>query len=177
MSHFYPAAPADMRYPRDVLDGYAARGGVVTAIGYGYGCNNETPQPQHGYSFRWVGKCGMGNHGWLVLVGETPRTRELLHRGRVTATARDLGVDEATAVALTRAAAGIQYGHERLVLRAALALAHLPPGSLDSAPRVGGGLSRWCDPGMLGREAWEATRLLSCPRLASAIEIARRCVC
>ena len=175
MTDFYPAAPRAAQYSRDELFEAAASGGVLTSIGYGYACSNETPAPQHGFRFQWINTAGMGNHGSLVLIGTTPETRRALLAGRAKAVATELSVSLDTAAALLRAARGVRRGHEPAVLRAAIALACLPLGILDSYPGSGGGADRWrrrvtgwrCD------EHRDAVLAISCPRLDAAVEVAQ----
>ena len=179
MPQFYTAAPSDSVYTREELDSAAEAGRPLCAVGYGFACTDQTPEPQHGWRFRWINRRGMGNHGCLVLLPTDSRTWAIHRRGRL-ARLRELlpEVSEAGLDLLDQAARGQEHGSEPAVLRAAWALAGLAPDTLEACPGVGGGIARWRDDAR-----WESPRAarimselppLSCPRLDSAVGIARR---
>jgi len=179
MAQFHSATPRDSAYTREELDSAAETGRPLRAIGYGFETNDETPEPQHGWRFQWINKRGMGNHGSLVLIPTDARTRSIHRRGRL-ARLREIlpSVSEAGLDLLDRAARGQQHCHEPDVLRAAWSLAGLAPATLQACPGVGGGIARWRD-----EARWESPRAarivaelpsMSCPRLDSAVAIARR---
>lgn len=80
--------------------------GRVTSRGFGYGC------PRGGdvnteYESKVINTQGMGNHGTIILVGKTPRARELLRQGKIRALVAE-GVREKVA----RVAIHEKYGME-----------------------------------------------------------------
>lgn len=57
--------------------------GLVATYGFGFSCPVATPQiPGTEYGTKVVNKQGMGNHGSIILVGLTPRTRALIREGK-----------------------------------------------------------------------------------------------
>lgn len=83
--------------------------GRLTSMGYGFSCPKPTKQipgaPEWGT--RVINTRGMGNHGTIVLVGLTPRTKALLRQGKIKSLV-DQGVPERVA----RVAASMRYGME-----------------------------------------------------------------
>lgn len=179
MTNFYAVAPNDATYDEDYLLCQAREGLPIQSCGYGYGDTSETPRPQHGFSFTWVNRQGMGNHGNLVLGVDLSASRALQSRaraalteGEITRAMRQTGCSRESAIILVRAMRGIAYGREKAVQQAALVLARLAPDTLAEAPPSGGGLGRWLDslPWQLRAELPSA----SCPRMDSSVRIARR---
>jgi hypothetical protein len=96
------------------------RGGVWGAIGYGYAMPGALPRARHGYTFRWIGRQGMGNSGMLVLKGTTPETRELLHQGVVKELMERFELPYSEADPLAAAVRRTQYGREQAVQEVAV---------------------------------------------------------
>lgn len=90
--------------------------GRLSSMGYGFDCPVALKQipgaPEWGT--RVIDTRGMGNHGTIVLVGLTPRTKALLRQGKIKSLV-DHGVPEKVA----RAAISIRYGMELEVARLA----------------------------------------------------------
>lgn len=136
--------------------------GVLWAGGYGYSCPKSTeviPQAPE-WGTRVINRQGMGNHGRIVLVGLTPRTRALMRQGK-TRHLVEAGIPEEVATV----AVSMQYGMEtEVVMLAAEAVEAVKargPFRGDSHRRF----DAW-----LGRESDHAA--LSFPRKSAAAEIA-----
>lgn len=56
------------------------KGGVVGRIGYGFSLPGII-QPNHDWTAKWINSQGMGNHGTLILVPLSERTRGLRNGG------------------------------------------------------------------------------------------------
>jgi hypothetical protein len=181
MTNFYQAVPSDVTFTSEQLLSCARDGRSVSSIGYGFACSGEAPAPQHGFILRWVNRQGMGNHGDLVLGVDRSAPRALQARasaaltdGEIARAMRQTGCSRKVAAILVRSMRGISYGRERAVQQAAMVLARLAPDTLAAAPPSGGGLGRWLDslPWKLRAELPGA----SCPRMDSAVRIARRLI-
>lgn len=62
-------------------DKIALEGGCVASYGFGYDCPLAY-QANNDYDVIVVNKQGMGNHGFQILRGRTPRARALLREGK-----------------------------------------------------------------------------------------------
>ena len=81
MGQFYETTCGYDGMTVDELDRVALeKGGVLGGIGYGYATLGNI-EPKGDWSAQWVNRQGMGNHGTLVLVPLSPRTRALRRRG------------------------------------------------------------------------------------------------
>src|SRR5690606_4409406 len=97
------------------LDWYAVRrAGVLGTMTSGSQWDlRETNLPErHGYTFQWIATGGVAGAGTLVMVGTTPRTRELLRQGNVRYYQRTYGLSFADAEALVSAQRGLRFAHE-----------------------------------------------------------------
>ncbi len=67
------------------LEQVALRGGVLASMGYGFDCPRAIDRipgnPEWGT--RIINKKGMGNHGSIVLKGNTPKTRAMIRQGKI----------------------------------------------------------------------------------------------
>lgn len=177
MTRFHAATPANTQYEQAELDDAALACRPLSSIGYGYADRSETPAPQHGWRFNWIATGGMGNCGSLVLIPGDRRTWAIAREGRILRSMRELEISRSSAFALEGASRGIKYGAELRVLRGALLLAKCPLWVLEGAPSIGGGIGSWrtqiCEWLRHSNSPHEALATLSCPRVASAVQIAK----
>lgn len=121
MSDFYDTDGGFSDATQEELDDIALHnGGIMGSTGFGYAKPKSTTIPNHGYITRVINTQGMGNHGSIVLIGVTPRTRELLRQGEIALNMRTFNIDYVVSEALTVAAVMTKYGHEYGVLKLAL---------------------------------------------------------
>ena len=141
--------------------------GVLWSGGYGYGCPCSTekiPQAPE-WGTRVINRQGMGNHGSIVLVGLTPRTRALVRQGK-THRLVEAGVPQEVATV----AVSMQYGMETQVAMLAAEAVE----AVNARGPFCGNSHRQFD-AWLGRESDHANAL-SFPRKSAAAEIAARVV-
>ena len=101
---------------QDQLDGFAVE--YNGHFSYPDGVDYDKFEPEkYGYSLRKIATFGTGNQGFTVMVGLTPRTRNLLWRGRVN---HALGLGATQAQAEVVASARGPHVREDAVIEAAL---------------------------------------------------------
>jgi hypothetical protein len=81
--NFYDVDADLSAVPVEELDRIAIEnGGVVRSIGYGYACRGQVV-PSEEWSGRWINRQGMGNHGTLILIPRTTRSRAVWRKGQI----------------------------------------------------------------------------------------------
>lgn len=81
--NFYQVDGGFSRLSTAELDAVALSCDPLCCIGYGYASRGSIETRPDGWSARWINTGGMGNHGRLVLVGTTTRTRALVRQGKL----------------------------------------------------------------------------------------------
>jgi hypothetical protein len=168
MGHFYETIGFSEDMTPETFDRIAVeRAGVLWSGGYGFACPRsvEVIAQAPEWGTRVIGAQGMGNHGRIVLVGLTPRTRALLRQGKT----RRL-VEAGVPVEVARVAISMSYGMEPSVAR-------LAAEAVEAVKARGAfsGDSHWRFQAWLGRES-DLARELSFPRKAAAAAIAAEVV-
>jgi len=62
------------------LEAIASSGGLLMSTGYGYACPVATEETYHGFKTIVVRTYGMGNHGFIMLRGETLAAKAMLKK-------------------------------------------------------------------------------------------------
>lgn len=111
MSDFYNFTGFSPDTPTEEFDRIAVeRAGILGGTGYGFACPQATSQipqaPEWGTQV--INRQGMGNHGVIVLVGLTPRTKMLVREGKIRRLTTELGVPPRIA----EVAVSMRYGME-----------------------------------------------------------------
>lgn len=153
------------------LDWHAVRKagvlGTITGGSQWDGRDDDLPE-RHGYRFVWIATMGVSNGGTLVMIGTTPRTRELIRQGKVRSLQRTYGLTFAEAEALVSAQRGLRFAHEDRVLRLVLDNLHDYAPAWRAFPTSMREVKAWS-------RRWDVpVSGLSVPRLFTAGTIARR---
>lgn len=102
------------RLTRDELDNLVLRtGNTIAKIGYTSTTAGQVDD-QHDWSFKWVNRKGMGNHGSLVAIPKSGRARKIWRKAILNRVA-NLTTPE-FAKAYTTASKGVQYSLEERVI-------------------------------------------------------------
>lgn len=144
------------------------KGGIVKSFG-GTFAMPEGGDINKDYSSRVTNKQGMGNHGYIILVGKTPRARSLLFKGKVKILT-ERGVSPRVAKKAVVSGRGMEVGVAELA-------EHLLPLVAHFDYRGGGyhDFVEWAE-GVLPPEMVENGIGLSYPRILSALAIAYKVV-
>jgi hypothetical protein len=144
------------------------QGGIVNSFGYGFAMPKGGDINEE-YSSKVTNKQGMGNHGYIILVGKTPRAKKLLFEGKVKILT-ERGVSRRVAEKAVVSGHGMEKGVAELA-------EHLLPLVYRFDYRGGGyhAFVEWAE-GVLPPEMVENGIGLSYPRIMSALEIAYKVV-
>lgn len=81
--NFYSVNPTANRSIADLDEAALRNGGILTSLGYGYGCPAHTSDTCGGWRLKWIDRRGMGNHGTAVLIPTDSRTRAIWRDGQM----------------------------------------------------------------------------------------------